>query len=475
MVKITEEFINSVAPNQSAVTNGLGLVKKNSFLKLYIAPDASFIMGECKGSGASNYVTSADFVISDSPVFRCTCPSRQIPCKHSIGLLYAYFQGKTFETAEIPQDVLTKREKIEKRNEKNDVSNVTAPKKTNKSALKKKLTTQLEGLELLEKIVTGIVQAGLGTINAKTIKMLEEQAKQLGSYYLTFPQFVVRDFILLFKDHENYEQVYSRAIDQLLMLHGLYRHGTEHLKKRIADSELALATNSSIDEQLGHVWQLTELKELGMVETDVDLVQLRFYCYSNEARKEFIDTGTWINLKSGKIYESLNYRPFKAKKYIREDDSLFSVLQVPELFAYPGDINTRVRWEQSSLREVTQSDRQAIKAYGQSSFAQVIKTVKGQLKNPLADKFPMVLLTFSRIGKIGDCFVAEDATGQRIVLADHYSGMEPASTELLAFIRQEKLHNNALLVGFHQNPDTRKLCAQPMCLITDTEIIRLLF
>ena len=115
MININEEYINQLAPNQSAVTNGWGLVKKNKFVKLNISEDGTIIFGECSGSGSSNYNTSADFIKPESPVFRCSCPSRQFPCKHALGLMYAYVSGKSFEKAEVPQDILEKREKIEKK------------------------------------------------------------------------------------------------------------------------------------------------------------------------------------------------------------------------------------------------------------------------------------------------------------------------------------------------------------------------
>ena len=101
MLKISEEFINSTAPNQNAILNGWGLVRKNSFVRYNISPDETVIFGECIGSGSSNYLTSADFIKPESPVFRCTCPSRQFPCKHALGLMYAYTSGKKFISTEI--------------------------------------------------------------------------------------------------------------------------------------------------------------------------------------------------------------------------------------------------------------------------------------------------------------------------------------------------------------------------------------
>ncbi|WP_051033592.1 SWIM zinc finger family protein [Acetivibrio cellulolyticus] len=288
-MKITEEFINSIAPNQNAVTNGLGLVKKNSFAKLNISNDETVLFGECKGSGASNYITSADFINQDTPVFRCTCPSRQFPCKHSIGLLFAYINGKKFEAAEIPADILEKREKIEQREEKKKAEGEKGPKKINKSALKKKIAAQIEGLELLEKIVGNFVQAGLGTINAKTIQIMNEQVKQLGNYYLSGPQTVLKDFLLLFEHGNDREEIYSQAVDLLIMMNSLCRRGKEYLNKRIEDPELESEQDSMIAELLGHAWQLSELKTLGRVQNDVGLIQLCFNCFASEGRNEYVD------------------------------------------------------------------------------------------------------------------------------------------------------------------------------------------
>lgn len=58
--------------------------------------------------------------------------------------------------------------------------------KKNKAALKKKL-----------KVILNIVQGGIGTINSKSVKILEDQAEQLESYYLTYPQTILSEIITL--------------------------------------------------------------------------------------------------------------------------------------------------------------------------------------------------------------------------------------------------------------------------------------
>ena len=49
------------------------------------------VWGHCQGSGARPYQVSADLA---GPAFRCTCPSRKFPCKHALGLLLRWSDGR---------------------------------------------------------------------------------------------------------------------------------------------------------------------------------------------------------------------------------------------------------------------------------------------------------------------------------------------------------------------------------------------
>ncbi|WP_367172240.1 SWIM zinc finger family protein [uncultured Desulfovibrio sp.] len=51
----------------------------------------------------------ADFSEGATPVLRCTCPSRQLPCKHCRALLFEILEGKPFAEMESPPDILKKR------------------------------------------------------------------------------------------------------------------------------------------------------------------------------------------------------------------------------------------------------------------------------------------------------------------------------------------------------------------------------
>jgi hypothetical protein len=57
----------------------------------------SLVWGRCRGSGANPYQTVVDLA---EPAYRCTCPSRKLPCKHALGLLLLWSAGGVPDVAE---------------------------------------------------------------------------------------------------------------------------------------------------------------------------------------------------------------------------------------------------------------------------------------------------------------------------------------------------------------------------------------
>ena len=479
MISINQEFIEAAAPNAEAAKNGRGLVLKSKFLTLHHSPDESLLFGQCQGSGKTPYLCSADFAVPEKPVYRCTCPSRQFPCKHSLGLLYALVEGKKFTSAEVPEELASKREKMAARAEKNK-ADAEKPAKVNKSALAKKIKAQLEGIDLLEKLTQDVVRLGIGNMNAKTAHELDEQAKQLGNAYLPGAQAALRRYTTLFstehgeeRSHAEREAGYSEALDQLGRLHALIRKGRAYLQMRLDDPELAPETDTGIAAWLGHAWQLRELKDAGLVEENVELVQLAFHSYDDAARKEYVDAGIWMNLGSGRVCLTQTFRPYQAAKYIKSDDSFFQVAQIPELCVYPGDLNPRVRWDGMTARPIEPRDLAKIRSHGRSTFADAVKEVKSILKEPLADKHPICALNYRRIGAVEKAFVVEDKSGDRLVVTDVGLSEEPRSSHLLLLMPKEVLQDQTLIVRFHHDLDRRQLQVKPLSIVTDSEVIRL--
>src|SRR5438876_38978 len=155
------------------------------------------------------------------------------------------------------------------------------PHKVNTSALKKKIQTQLSGIELLESLVGGLMRAGLGALNAKSAREIEEQAKQLGNAYLPGAQNALHALTGLFYRSEissedelkasERERVYSAALDQLNRLQSLCKQGRKYLQSRVEDPVLKPETETDIAAWVGHAWQLRELKDAGLVQNNVEL------------------------------------------------------------------------------------------------------------------------------------------------------------------------------------------------------------
>lgn len=481
MITLDDSTVDSAAPNPEAIKNGRGLVLKNKFTKFHISEDETIIFGECQGSGKEPYRCSSDFARADQPTHRCSCPSRQFPCKHCLGLMYAYAQGKKFTEAPVPEDLQAKREKVQARVEKKK-DNAEKPKVVNKTALAKKIQAQLDGIDVLERLTYDLVRLGIGNMNAKLASEMDEQAKQLGNAYLPGAQAALHNYTKLFvgddgkyaeKSATQRERVYSEALDQLSRLHSLVKNGRAYLKRRLDDAELKPETESSIAAWLGHAWQLRELKDSGLVESDAELVQLAFNSHDDIARQEYVDTGVWMTLGNGKIRLTQTFRPYKAAKFIKSDDSFFQVAQVKELCVYPGDVNPRIRWNGMLPRPMEPKDLEAIRKWGHADFAAVIKEVKTHLKGPLSDKQPIHALNFKRLGRVGNAFVAEDAKGERLAMTDAGMAEEPASCHLLSLLPASSFENHTLIARFRHDLDTRKLQIKPLSIVTPTSVVRL--
>lgn len=479
-MEITQKKIEELAPNAEAAKKGRDLEKKKKFSNLKISAEKNLIWGECAGSGKSPYYCSADYVDPNNPVFRCNCPSRQFPCKHALGLLYCYeADEKQFTTFEIPEDILSKREKIEKKQEKKTQEKESIkekaekPKKVNTTSFIKKIDTQLAGIEIAKKIIHDIVLSGLSSVDAKFSRTLQNQIKELGNYYIGGIQTAFNNLMIAFENIENEE--YTSVVNEINYISALLKKATDYLNKRKENPEETPELESAIEEQIGYVWKLVELMQHGLYEEDAELVQLSFNSYDNEARKEYVDEGIWLNLKTGKIYKTRNYRPYRASKYIKEENTSFDVLQIKDLYIYPGDQNRRVRWENNGVteRKLTHNDLLKITSLASDNYAETIKSVKNTIKNPLMDKNPVVLLALHSSHVLGENLVVEDKNGNKLTIKD-ISSVSKSATQLKSIL-PANADGLALTVMMNNDVKSGLLSAQPMSLITKDKIIRLLY
>jgi SWIM zinc finger len=93
------EKIEQLAPDQASLSAAAKL-KKPGLWPLLACDAAGLVWGECQGSGASPYrviCSETDFG------YKCTCPSRKFPCKHTLALMWMRADGAPpFKTGAAP-------------------------------------------------------------------------------------------------------------------------------------------------------------------------------------------------------------------------------------------------------------------------------------------------------------------------------------------------------------------------------------
>ena len=475
--------MDSVALNAAAIKNGRDLARKNSFILLCRSEDDTLLYGDCLGSGSDPYRCSVDFIKPEAPTFRCTCPSRQFPCKHLLGLMYAYVSGKTFTPTATPQDIADKRDKAEKREEKKEVSaegsepEQQTPRKrqTNASALKKKIAAQLEGIELADKLLAGLTQSGLGGVDKKTVQTLGDQVKQLGNYFIPGIQMSFRALLLELNADQEREAMYTGVIPHLITLHALLKKSREVFNRTFKYAR----SNPYRYRNYPRRSNRTCLATGGASGSRLNRARCRaaaafFRSYTDLSREEFVDEGHWIQLRNGRIHVTRTYRPYRAAKYIKEEDSFYQVAQSKELYVYPGELNARVRWEDITFRQSLQQDYATALGQAHRSFADVAKLVKNQIKNPLSDKHPIMLLAYRGIVTVDGQYALVDEQNKQIPLGD-IPRLGYGTMHMLPLLKDEDLRNGAMLVMFQQDFERNRLTAQPLSIVTTQGVIRLMY
>lgn len=474
MRTISEKEVVAMAPNASAVSNARKISQKGGFIRLQASDDDTFYMGECSGSGKSNYITSADYIDPENPVFRCSCPSRQFPCKHSLALLFEIVTGKTFSIGEIPEDILEKRKKKALQIEKKEAKK-TAPKKTNQAVQTKKIKRQLEGLELTRQVINELLLSGLGTLTGNSLKRYKDLSKQLGDYYLPGPQVELNRFIqeieLLQKKEDGSH--YTEANNILIRLYTLVKKAQQYLNDSLEKQQSSIHDNS-LYEGLGGVWQLEQLQELGLMKENAKLIQLSFQVYLDQARGEYVDLGYWIDIDTGEILSTYNYRPIKALKYVKQMDSMFEMAYIPTLTYYPGQLNRRVRWEGNTHVPITEKELLQVRMHAYGELQVAVKVVKNQIKNTLSESYVVVLVSFKMIGCKEEKYYLEDQSGISIQLKD-MEKKEKTLSRIAMLPDTSVLQGQVLLGAVYYDSNLKKMCMQPYTIITKNQIIRLLY
>jgi hypothetical protein len=496
-IEVSEDLIRAVTTKDRALSDGRTLSKKGAFKNLHRLSDGSLLWGHCQGSGAKPYELSIDLA-GDNPTIRCSCPVKPPPCKHTLGLLVHFLEQQAkFAVAEPPADLIAKRAKNVERAEKRAEADAK-PREVNKAAAEKKVKVQREGLLLLEQLVIDTVKGGMGTIDQKRAEKLIEQARQLNDAYLPGASERLRRIAALAaRDQDDDEDVYYQLRepgydlpdDQRYRLMGrhftrlwaMVRRGQKYLSEKLEEGESEDEADAVVEDLLGRVWRLDELKAKGRVKQNLELFELAYERYDDHVREERIEQSFLLSLGDGSVYVDRTFRPTAALDRMKEQESYEKPLQIAEAAIYPGFVNKRVRWDlvDRKSRKLELADLERIHAVALPGFEPAQALLKEQIKNPLAPDDAVVLVRVKDVRKAKLGLVALDDKGARLVLRDSplaryrsVSNLEMAAAAALDE-RAALLSPASLLVRLYVGLADEAIYGQPLSLVVRTSHVRL--
>ncbi len=183
---LTSEQILALAPDASSAKAGQGVSNPRKWASL--GRDDRAIWGECQGSGKKPYQVQVDLSAGDL-AYRCSCPSRKLPCKHTLGLLLLRAsQPSAFSEISPPAWVSEWLDKRIESAQKRAARQSEAGTVSNPSARARRASTReaniRAGLEELDRWLSDLIRQGLASSqsysatfwNTPATRMVDAQA-----------------------------------------------------------------------------------------------------------------------------------------------------------------------------------------------------------------------------------------------------------------------------------------------------------
>jgi hypothetical protein len=495
--EVTEQSIIEQSPNEKALLDARELVRVGALRNLGKNDDGSLVFADCRGSSGAPYNVSMDLGSgTDKPTLRCSCPSRQRPCKHILGLMLAYAQnGATFSITATPQDLLDKRAKQAEQAAPKKRAAKDGPRNIKKDALAKKGKEQVEALETLGTFLVNLVNVGVGGITPKIIEEIDQQAKRMTDTNIVTAWAVLKRLSAAVSqdaeeddddEDEDAEKKAARSLSteaeariawMITQLHAMVRRGIKLLDGRLeAEGASAFEMDATYDLIVNRRWQLPDLKHAGYWATNRTFLELSHERRDNEALEFAEATGFLLDLGDGSIVREWTALPYNVLKFQALRISRRGALDVSEAGLYPGEmLNRRIRWDEKTdgicverLRQP--SDYEALHSHAKPIDA-VIKAFRGHLRNPLHPLEAVFLVAASRIGTIGTDLIVEDAAKDRLVMRDMHEAIVSGTIAL----RQAAAAYGpgSLAVRLHFDLPSRSICGEPLALFVGDEHLRL--
>ncbi len=262
----TTEQILAFAPDTDTAKKAQNLALPQKWISVETNGDA--IWGRCRGSGSKHYQTIVDL---KEPAFKCNCPSRKIPCKHSIGLfLYASsFQEDLYEKTKPPKSIndwltqrIAKTSKTEKQKTPQEIQKAEARKE---KAAQDRMLLMKQGMRDLENWLTDIIRTGMAAVDGSSNEMVSTAL-----YTKNRSAELWRNISMRMVDSKLPGM--GRRIREMSLIHGSGKNWPDKLLNELSDLYLFTKSFEKL-EQLPDLLQKEILRIVGVVTKKEDVLK----------------------------------------------------------------------------------------------------------------------------------------------------------------------------------------------------------
>ena len=398
--------IMALAPDAASAKAGRSLATASKWQN--VGRNERALWGECQGSGAKPYQTVIDL---NEPAFKCSCPSRKFPCKHSLGLfLLVANEPATANTVKPSPDWaaewLSKREQQAQRKSEAAKKAEEPPDEATlarRAAQKTKRSLDREakvvaGLKELELWLRDLLRHGLASTQTQSLDYWEQMAARMIDAQAPGIARRVRELSWLPQSGDGWtEQLLSQISSLFLLLKAFERIET-----------LPAATQADVRTAIGWTYKEDELPQENVV-ADAWLVLGQRVTGDEGLRVR----RTW--LWGERIAKGALVLDFAAAGQQLALDFLPGTRTEAELIFYPSNYPMRAALKQ---RAGTSS---LTKIYGYSTSDDLLTTYADVLAlNPWIEAIPAPLHTVVPVRR-GERWLARDVNGRLLSLRSESS------------------------------------------------------
>jgi hypothetical protein len=261
MPSLTAEQIIALAPDQNSAKAGKELASARRWVSL--GKNERAVWGECQGSAKEPYQTQIDL---SEPAFKCSCPSRKFPCKHTLGLFLLFAAQPNTLIQTIPpawvDEWITKRtlaaQKPAKAKSDNptetsavvvyEVESLSSPEAARRAARREERVR--EGLEDLDLWLSDLVRQGLSAAQSKPQAFWETPAARLVDAQAPGLARRVREIASIPDIGEGWQERLLSQVGKLFLLIKAYQHLTALPTQTQADVRTLIGWTQDQDELL---------------------------------------------------------------------------------------------------------------------------------------------------------------------------------------------------------------------------------